>query len=404
MDVFVARQPIFNRDMHVHAYELLYRSQEGINDSTLDGDMKTGEVILNSLVCLGLDEMLGGRKAFINFTKDTISNDLPRLFSTEVLVVELLEDITPDADFIDQCKALKEQGYTLALDDYETSYKHLEIIEIIDILKVDFMLTTEEERIDILRNFGHYDIKFLAEKVETQDEYERAKAMGFDFFQGFFFSKPVLVGGSDLTTFNTTFAMVLQELTNDEPSYDALEQIIKQDFSITFKLLKLVNSAAFYSRNRITSIKHALTMLGFNELRKIFSLLMVRDTGKNKPNELIRMSLLRGKMCELIAKKTNLKHRSSECFLLGLFSCVDVITNRTMVDVVVDLPLEPDVLAALLDQKSAFLPILQIVKNYEKASWSHTQELVRDLNINFKVVLDIYIESIEWVDIIEKNG
>lgn len=404
MNVFVARQPIFDKNMSVFAYELLYRSEEGINDPSKDGDFKTGEVIFNALTCLGLDEILGGRKAFINFTKETISKDLPRLFSTEVLVVELLEDIVPDEAFIEQCLTLKESGYSLALDDFDTSYEFDNVVDIVNIIKVDFMLTTDDERIAMFEKYKDRNIKFLAEKVETKEEYEHAIELGFDYFQGYFFSKPVLVTGSDIKAFNATFALILQELSETEPSYENLEVIVKQDFSITFRLLKLVNSAAFYSRNRITSIKHALTMLGFKEIRKIFSLMMIRETGSDQPNELIRMSLIRGRMCELILKKTPLKRRASEGFLLGLFSCVDIILNKTMADAVVDLPLESDVLEALLDQESPFLDILNIIKNYEKGHWVQSKELFVDLNINFKTVADIYLEAIEWVNIIEKNG
>lgn len=403
MNVFVARQPIFDREMNVYAYELLYRTEDGINDPEKDGDAKTGEVIFNSLVCMGLDQIISGRKAFINFTKETISRDLPRLFSNNDLVVELLEDIVPDDDFIDQCKELKNSGYTLALDDFVSDYPYEDMVDMVHIIKVDFILTTEDERLEIIKKYDANHVKFLAEKVETKEEYERALEMGFEYFQGYFFSKPVLVSGNDVKVFNATMSMVINELNTEEPSYDRLEEIIKQDFSITFKLLKLVNSAAFYSRNRITSVKHALTMLGFKEIRKIFSLMLVRDLGSNQPDELIRMSLIRGYMSELLMKKTPHKRRASEGFLLGLFSCIDVILNKTMEEAVVDIPLEVDVIEALLGQKNVFSDVLTIVKFYERGNWVDAQNLVEAFDFEFKQVLEAYMDALAWVTEVEKS-
>ncbi|MBN2796474.1 MAG: HDOD domain-containing protein [Clostridia bacterium] len=403
MNVFVARQPIFDRKMQVYAYELLYRTEDGINDPEKDGDIKTGEVIFNSLVCMGLDQMISGRKAFINFTKDTIARDLPRLFSNNDLVVELLEDIVPDDDFIEQCQALKNSGYTLALDDFVSDYPYENMVDMVHIIKVDFALTTPEERLNIIQKYSGQQVQFLAEKVETKEEYEVALSMGFEYFQGYFFSRPVLVSGNDVKVFNATLSLVIKELNQSEPSYDRLEEIIKKDFSITFKLLKLVNSAAFYSRNRITSVKHALTMLGFKEIRKIFSLMLVRDLGKHQPDELIRMSLIRGYMSEILLKKSKYKSRASEAFLLGLFSCIDIILNKTMEDAVVDLPLEVDIIQALLGEKNVFSDILTIVKFYERGNWVDSQLLVEQFDFEFKEVLDAYMTALKWVVEVENS-
>lgn len=404
MNVCVARQPIFDRDMSVYAYELLYRSEKGLYDPSIDGDAQTGEVIFNTLVCMGVDEMLGGKKAFVNFTKETIMNDLPRLFSTEVLVVELLEDIVPDPDFLKRCTELKESGYDLALDDFVSSYEYEDMVEMVQIIKVDFLLTTLAERETIVKKYSDRKVLFLAEKVETQDEYNKARDMGFDLFQGFFFSKPVLVSGDDVKPFPSTLALVLRELSEEEPSYDNLEATLKHDFSMTFKLLKLVNSAAFYSRNKITSIRHALTMLGFKEIKKIFSLMLLRDVGRDQPRELIRLSLVRARMCENVAKKSTLKDRAPEAFLLGLFSSMDRIMNKTMKTLVADLPLEEDVTNALLTKKSPFLPLLFMARQYEKGDFKGAQTLIKHLNVDFKTVQDSYIEALAWTTLLEKSS
>lgn len=402
MNVHVARQPIFNTDMEVYAYELLYRSSDGINDDK-DGDTKTSEVVFNTLVTLGLDNIINGRKAFINFTKETINSDMPNMFSNDILVVEILEDVIPDDDFIKQCKLLKNQGYVLALDDFDSTYSYEDVVGLVDIIKVDFMATTIDERREIVEKYSSYDVKFLAEKVESKVEFQEAVDMGYHYFQGFFFSKPVLVSGNDFRVFNTTYVMLLSELNSLEPSYDNLEDIVKKDFSITFKLLKLVNSAAFYSRNRITSIKHALTMLGFKELRKWFSLLMIRDASAEQPLEIMRMSLIRGKMIESMMKQTTFKKMSSEGFLIGMLSLADVILDRRMEEILIDLPLDESIILAIQKEESSFTDFLMIVENYEKGLWEAVMILSNKYDLDFLDISNHYLEAIDWVNIIEST-
>ncbi len=402
MNVHVARQPIFDKNMNVFAYELLYRSEEGFNDDK-DGNQKTGEVVFNTLVNLGLDNMLGGKKAFINFTKETIDEDMPKMFSNDVLVVEILEDVIPDDTFLEQCRVLKQQGYVLALDDFDSSYTYEDVVGLVDIIKVDFLSTTVRERAELIKKYKHHNVKFLAEKVETKDEFEEAIKLGYDYFQGFFFSKPVLVSGNDFRMFNNTYLLLLSELNKDEPSYDLLEDIVKKDFSITFKLLKLVNSAAFYSRNRITTIRHALTMLGFKELKKWFSLLMIRDVGDDQPKELTRMSLIRAKMLEAMIKQTELKKYASEGFLIGLLSLADVILDRRMEEIIVDIPLDEEIIHALYRDPGLFTNLLIVTEKYEKGDWSDIKELIDPYMMEFLDVSNYYLEAIDWVNIIEST-
>lgn len=399
MNVFLARQPIFDQEMNVYAYELLYRS--GDHSMLDDGNQMTGEVIYNTIINFGLDQVLNGRRAFVNFTKDTIVNDLPKLFSNDTLTVEILEDVKPDQEFIDQCSRLKSEGYTLALDDFVLDYEYEEIVDIVDIIKVDFLLTSRVERKQIVDKHKHRNIKFLAEKVESQEEFDEAVSMGYDYFQGYFFSKPVLVTGTEIKAFNATYALMLKELSEDEPNFDVLENIVKQDYSITFTLLKLVNSAAFYSRNRITSVKQALTMLGLKELRRWISFLMIKESAKDKPDELVRMSLIRGRMLESVLKRTVLKRRASEGFLLGLFSLIDVILNRKMEDLVLDLPLEADVIDALYEKEGIFNDILTVIKQYEKGVWFFQDSPLERLGMDLEIFADAYVESLEWVSKIE---
>ncbi len=404
MNIFIARQPIFDKDMKVHAYELLYRSNDASEAFITDGDLATRKLIINTTILLGLDKITRGKKAFINFTKETIKSDLPKLFNTEDLVVEILEDVVPDNEFIVKCKELKKIGYELALDDFVLDYKYDEITDLVDVIKVDFMLTEKNERVEIIKKHRRGNIKFLAEKIETFEEYKESVEMGYDYFQGYFFSKPIIISGNDVKNFSATYAMIFEELTSSEPCYSRLESIVQKDVAVSYKLLRLINSPAFYSRREIVSIKQALVRLGFNEMKKWISLLMIRDIGNDIPDEVIRLSLIRGKLCESICKDTHIKSRNSEAFLLGMFSMIDIILNRRLDEVVDKLPLTSDIKNALNGDENIFSNILCIAKDFEQANWSNSTKIIEELNLSLDIVYKNYLDSIDWVDTIERSS
>lgn len=402
MNVFLARQPIFDDEMKVFAYELLYRSSEENSANVSDGDSATGDVIINSLILMGLDKITGNKKAFINFTKQTINSELPQLFSSKDLVVEILEDVIPDEEFMERCKGLKREGYKLALDDFVLDYKYENIVKIVDIIKVDFMLTTRGERAKIIYKYKNKNISFLAEKIETKEEYFEAIEMGYKYFQGYFFSRPIILTGNDVKTFTSTYSLVLQELSLSDPEYSNLEKIIERDMAMSYKLLRLINSAVFYSRNEITSLRHALTMLGFREIKKWVSLLMIRDLGRDQPHELIRISLIRAKMCELLYICSGSGKRCSEAFLMGLFSLIDVILNRRLDEVVDELPLARDIKDALLGDTNIFSKILDVTIFYERCEWNGFMEKAEEIGLSNDQVIKAYFESIEWMDSVDR--
>ena len=323
MDIFVARQPIFNQQQEVYAYELLYRS--GINKfySCLDGDQASSEVITNSFLLIGLETLTRGKKAFINFTKNLLEDEVAILLPQEHIVIEILQDIEPDEKTLQACKKLKEMGYRLALDDFVYDDKFIPLIELADIIKVDFLTTDEEERGALVQRIGLQKNSFLAEKVETREDFVQAVEMGYSYFQGYFFSKPLIVASRDIPSFKLTYIKILQEIHKPEIDFDQLEKLIKTDVSLSYKLLKFINSLAFGFYSEIRSIKQALTILGEKEIRKWLSLISLQSVGKNKPDELMITALCRARFCELIASRVGLGDRSSDLFLLGMFSVID---------------------------------------------------------------------------------
>ena len=262
MDYYVARQPIFDLHQAVYAYELLYRSGEANNFYTgTDGDKASLQVITNSVLIIGLDTLTRGRKAFINFTKNLLEQEVATTLPKDFLVVEILENIEPDEKVLESCRKLKDLGYLLALDDFVYDPKYDPFLELADIVKVDFLVTQGDERRKIVERLGHRGIKFLAEKVETREDFAMAQKYGYIYFQGYFFEKPVIVSGKDIPALKHTYIQLLREVNQPTLDIDKVENIIKEEVSLSYKLLRFMNSVAFGFRNEIRSIKQALVLL-----------------------------------------------------------------------------------------------------------------------------------------------
>ena len=307
MDVFVARQPIFDRRLNVYAYELLFRvGRENVFVDT-DGDIATSSVITDSFLVIGLESLTRGRKAFINFTKNLLMDETATILPKDLLVIEILEDVMPSKGIITACKKLKDSGYVLALDDFVFEPKFTPLIKLADIIKVDFKLSGEEERRLLIQKFSSTKIKFLAEKVETQKEYEQAKEMGFSYFQGYFFSKPVIISSKDIPGNKINYLNILHEINLPEVDFNRIEGIVKHDVSVSYKLLRFINSAFFSFDAEVKSIKQALVLLGINEFRKWMSLIILKGMSEDKPKELLVISISRARFCELIAENVKLK-------------------------------------------------------------------------------------------------
>ncbi|BEP27963.1 EAL and HDOD domain-containing protein [Helicovermis profundi] len=400
MKIFVARQPIFDSKQDVYAYELLYRNSEEnrSNIESLDGDNATSSVITNSILLVGIENMTYGKRAFINFTKKLLIDEIPTLFSNEIVVVEILEDVIPDESIISAVKNMKDKGYLIALDDFVLEYDYLELIKLADIIKIDFILTSKKERREIINRYKKYNIKFLAEKVETIEEFNEAKEMGYSYFQGYFFSKPTIITSNDIKTISTSYSQILKEVIKDEPEYDLISNIIESDIALTYKLLKLINSPAFYTSKKVTSISRALVMLGFKEIRKWISIIMMRDLGKDKPDEIMRVSLIRGKMGEGLARLCKMNSRKDEMFIIGIFSMIDTLMDRTLFDILSEMPFETGIIEALLGYDNELRKLFKVILAYEVGDWDKMQEYTSKLGIDVHQIPDIYFEALKWTN------
>ncbi|OGO86311.1 MAG: hypothetical protein A2Y22_02230 [Clostridiales bacterium GWD2_32_59] len=385
MDIFVARQPIFDTKKNVFAYELLYRDSSVNKYTETDGNKATAAVLANSFMEIGYDTITNGKKAFINFTEELLHMGAPTLFPKELIVIEILEDVEPTAVLVGKCIEFKEKGYTIALDDFEYRYisKYKSLLKVIDILKVDWLLNSVGEQINIVKEIKKINpkIKFLAEKIETNTDYEEALKSGYSLFQGYFFSKPTIIKGIAGQSSKLNYLQIINEIAKSNPDFDNITHVIERDPVLALQLLKLINSVTYRSIQRVTSVHEALVRLGMKEINKWVSVLMLRETTKEKPIEVMRTSLVRAYFMEGLVSTTILKNRKSEAFLFGLFSLVDVLFNYSKEELLCDIPLNDDVKSALLGKENEFSKIFKIITCYEKAEWDELEEHMKEKNI-----------------------
>ncbi len=401
MDIYVARQPIFDCYQEVFAYELLYRSGANKFYSTLDGDRAISEMITNSFLLIGLENLTRGKKAFISFTRNLLENDTAMLLPNDSIVVEILEDADPDDKMMAACRKLKNLGYLLALDDFRYDHRFLPLLELVDFVKVDFLNSSLYDRRSIINKInksGRNRVKFLADRVETREEFTEAVELGYSYFQGYFFSKPHLVSTRDIPSFKLTYMQILQEINKEEVNFDKLEDLIKRDVSLSYKLLKFINSLAFGFRSEIRSIKQALVLLGQKEISKWLSLIALRNIGENKPDELIVAALCRAKFCELVAPRVGLKSRSPDLFLMGMFSLIDAFLDKPLPDILVELPLADDIKEALLGDTNRLGDVYGLVVAFEKGDWDELSRRAARLELDEKEVKEFYLDSLEMAN------
>ncbi len=397
MEVFVARQPIFTKNKNVFAYELLYRSgKQNFYDHT-DGDQATSDVITNSFSVIGIDTLTGGKPAFINFTQNLLKKEMATIIPPGSVVIELLEDIVPDEEILAACRKLKQLGYTLALDDFVAFNKISPLIDLADIIKVDFLKAKPDDWKAIPREIGNGRIRFLAEKVETLEQYEEAMACGYSYFQGYFFSKPEIFSGQDLAPYKLNYLRIIQEINRFGGDFDRIEEIVKQDVSLSYKLLRLINSAAFGLVTKVTSIKYCLVLLGIKEFVKWVTLVSLRNIGEDKPDELIILSLIRARFAELLAPEVGLRERSSDLFLMGMFSMIDALMDKPLQEIIDEIPVADDVKDALLGNVNPLREIYDVIIAYERGEWDVLAEKTARLDVPESEVSRLYITALQWV-------
>ena len=397
MTFFVARQPIFDQKQQVYGYELFYRDGfENVYNNQVDGDKATYDVLTSSFMVIGINELTGGKKAFINFTENLLNDKVPTVFDKGIIVIEVLEEITPDENIIAACKEIKAKGYTIALDDFVLSPKYLPLLKTADIIKVDYLNTSRENRREIIQVAKKFGLDLLAEKVETRKEFKDALDLGYKYFQGYFFSKPRILQGDDPPAYKVNYFQALKEINREEIDIKKLAEIIKRDVALSYKLLKLINSAAFGVRNKIESIQQAIVLLGLKEIKKWMNLVVIKEMANEKEIEIIRLSLIRAKFCESLTEQIGEFHNRDKYFMVGLFSLIDVLLKRKLEHILKDLPIADEIRWSLLGYQSLINDIYQLVVNYEKANWDQFELIRKKVGVKENIVAKNYLKAVKW--------
>lgn len=396
-ELLVGRQPIFNRTMEVYAYELLYRSGDGNRAVFNDADMATTQVILNTLIEMGLDSIVGSAMAFINLTHNFLVGKSPILLPANRVVIEILETVESDPQLISAVKELHKSGFTLALDDVISLDRISPFAGIASIVKLDLMQIDRLDLPEIIAGVKARGFRVLAEKVETQADYNLCRRLGVDYYQGYFLCKPNIIRSQKMDSSRLVIMESLAMLQNQKTNFTDLENIIARDVGLSYKLLRLSNSGYYSFTTEVKSLRQAISLIGLDTMRGWMSLIMMSSLA-DKPPELTNIALQRARMAESMAKVYG-QPQPEVFFLVGLFSVLDALMDQPMAQIIPALNLSPTITAALLNYEGLHGFILRAIKAYENGDWA----TVKTLNIPDATMTNIYLDSIKWTNILSKE-
>ncbi len=395
MQKYLARQPIFNPNRIVFGYELLFRSGPENLFSHPQPDVACVSAT-DSLFLFGIDRLAQGRRVFVNCTREFFIRDFPFMLPKESVVLEVLETVVLDDRLLAACRRLKNAGYLLALDDYRDSPNWRPLLAIADFIKVDLLATPEEEQLRLAKEYSRTEIRLLAEKVENYENFERTRDWGYSYFQGYFFSKPQMLTHHDVPAYKLSYLRILQVANSPEVNMQEIADQIKGETSLSYRLLRYLNSPAFFLAAEIRSIPHALRLIGERGVRRWVSLVAVACMGDDKPQELVTLPLIRARFCELLAPAANMQSSANDLFLLGLLSAIDAILDMRMTDVLKEITIEEDIRNALLGEKNKLRRILDVVLLYERAAWEEMDTAAAQAGLAADAVPAVFLDSVDW--------
>ncbi|HTP89589.1 MAG TPA: EAL domain-containing protein [Bryobacteraceae bacterium] len=399
--VLVGRQPILDRNGQTFAYELLFRSSAENRFDASDGSTATKAVISNACMAIGCNRVLSGKPGFINFTRQLLLDGQAEVLPKERVVVEVLEDVEPDADVQEVCRRLKERGYRIALDDVTATNADSPLAAFATYIKLDWLALAPADRSPVCNRFLRRGIRLLAEKVETKADFEAARACGCELFQGYYFAKPEILSTTNIPSAKTACLRLIREIQAPELDFDRLESLVKPDIGLTRKLLLFVNAAAFSHQNEIESLSQAFFYLGENNIRKWVMLAALPELGGGGPAELVTLSLVRARLCELVAENSESAGRPGSCFLAGLMSLLDTMVGRPLGELVDDLGLDAQIRDAILGVSGEDDPlraVLNLAIARERSDLDEATRLGARFGLSPERLAELHIDAIAWAD------
>ena len=395
--ICVARQPIFELDRGLFGYELLYRRSPTIERADGDRIVMSAEVIVHSLLGIGLRAIAGSGYAFVNFSRPLLLNRTWELFDNKSVVIELLEDVVCDAEVVAACKELVSAGYKLALDDYVYAPDTRPVLELASIAKVDVLNKTADEIENATRELRPTGVRLLAERVETATVRDVCRDLGYDLFQGYLFSRPETLTKSDVAAGQLAIMRLLNLLHNPNTNDTTLETAFKNDVALCYKLLGIVNAAAIGGKG-ISSIPHAIRLVGRETLHRWLSVLLVASLGNrgDVSHEMALAALTRARMCELVVSGARRQSEVGSAFIVGLLSLLDVLLEIPMNRILDRLELSDDVRSALIARGGPLAEPLKLVEAYERANWNTAQDIAVQANVAADALPDMYVDALKW--------
>lgn len=391
-DILLARQPIFDRNMKLYGYELLYRQRSEDNQANfLCGDTATSLLLLNNYASLSQATEHHRVPAFVNITENLIKSSELLPMKPDQVVLEVLEDVTPDDALIEAIQRYKQQGFKIALDDYPFTPDFERLLQHADFIKVDVLAFELEQLAAKLDHLKNFNAQLLAEKVEDQETYVQCLKMGFHLFQGYFFQRPQIVRGKQLPSSKQLVMRLLGCLYDPDVTPDQISSLVSQDPQLSYRLLRIINSAAYSLPRKIHSMREAVVYLGLDSLKRWISLLAV-SSSDDTPPELLRTLLIRGRCGELIAQHLN-KQPADHYFTTGLFSGIDSLLGADLNYLIEELPLANEIKQAILQYQGELGEVLKATIAFEQAQWEQLPAA-----IDHQIINQSYFEAIQWCD------
>lgn len=396
MDSYIVRQALVNENQQTFGYEILYTDNQYKIDYT--DDATAANAIENFLSSMDSEKFLDGRTAFLTFTSNLLEKGIPKMFKTNKLVIQIEDSLITNPFSQNLITKYKQSGYKIAVVDFEFAPRFFGILDIVDYIKVNFGNNNPsvENIVKIGKSFGK---KIIAYNIESQEAYDKARALNCTYYQGSFVSEKMPTTVKKVNYLQSNFFLLMVAVTKDEPDIDEIEGIISRDVSLTFSLLRLVNSAYFALRNRARSVKQALVILGLGQLKQWIYLLSFKQDDGSMPDELIKISFLRATFAsELLEFASDMPISRSEAYLLGMFSTLGKLMQVPLEEALDQLPISDEIKLALLNMEGRTGLLYQLILSYEKADWKTMSSCAAKLGIPQSMIAQKYFECVENVN------
>lgn len=400
---YVARQAILDRDKTLFSYELLFKDGKDncFPDTPIDEVM--AKLLEDNLPKLPIEEITGGTLSFINFYLETLLTRFPNYLKAKHSIIEIIETESITPKLKKACEKYKQLGFKIALDNHDLSLDWSELYPFVDFVKVDAQSFSKDLAQQKIKIYQQEKIKLIAKNIDDFDTFQAFYDLGFDYFQGYFFTKPEMVIKSKLPSSKLPLIELISASAAAEFDLEKVNTIIERDVSLSYKLLRFINNPLVNKRNEIRDLRHALNYMGHVEVKKFIALLALANLGDTKSMELIHLSLIRAKFCELIGQAKVLSTNPPVGFLVGLFSLLDALLDQPMSEVVKKLPIGEELKLALCGQDGTLKKFLSLIRAYEGGYWKEVEKICRDLSLNFGLAQAFYHESVKWGHAMKKT-